>query len=137
MTVPVYSLMRDIRSRLNLAAVIAEHMPLATKIEGSVFAGVCPMCDDAAPGHFVVEIWDDGLRSRYRCERCFCCGNVIGFTMRILNVGFREALMQLCEKADIPYIEIEEGQQESPAITIEAFRRLAGHPEAGPHTEEH
>jgi len=98
------SLMDDVRKRLNLAAVIAEHVELAIVVEGSWYTGPCPFCKPG--GKLVVTVHDrDPCRSWYHCYGCRAHGDVVGFTMRIANISFRNALMKLCDQADIAFVE--------------------------------
>jgi DNA primase len=98
------SLMDDVRKRLNLAAVVAEHVELTAVVEGAWYTGLCPFC--LPGGQLTVSVWDsDPLRSYYLCRACEARGSVVGFTMRIANIGFRDALLKLCDQADIAFVE--------------------------------
>jgi DNA primase len=107
-------LLDEIRHRLSLANVVAKHVRLQK--HGRDFTGLCPFHKEKTPSFNVVED-----KAFYHCFGCGAHGDVIGFTMRIQNIGFREAVEDLARQAGV------ELPKESAKPTAEIERRATLH----------
>jgi DNA primase len=99
----------EIRQRLSLAGVIGRRVKLTRR--GRDYTGLCPFHKEKTPSFNVVED-----KAFYHCFGCGAHGDVIGFTMRVENLGFREAVEQLARQAGL------ELPVETPAARAEAAR---------------
>jgi len=90
--------MADDRQRIldatDIVDVIGEH--LALKSKGREHVGICPFHDDHKPSMNVVP-----NKQIFCCFSCGAAGNVYDFVMRYHNMGFREALQYLADRAGI------------------------------------
>jgi DNA primase len=84
----------EIRNRVSLASVVSRHVKLVRR--GREFVGLCPFHNEKTPSFAVVED-----KAFYHCFGCGAHGDVIGFTMRIGNAGFREAVETLATEAGL------------------------------------
>jgi DNA primase len=107
-------LLDEIRHRLSLANVVGKYVRLQK--HGRDFTGLCPFHKEKTPSFNVVED-----KEFYHCFGCGAHGDVIGFTMRIENVGFREAVETLARQAGV------ELPKESAQPTAEIERRATLH----------
>ena len=78
----------EIRLRVPLSDTIARRVALTRK--GREFAGLCPFHKEKTPSFTVND--DKGF---FHCFGCGAHGDVIGFEMRIDNLGFPEAVERL------------------------------------------
>ena len=85
----------EIRLRTPLSDTIGRRMNLVRK--GREFAGLCPFHKEKTPSFTVND--DKGF---YHCFGCGAHGDVIGFEMRIDNLGFPEAVERLARAAGLP-----------------------------------
>jgi DNA primase len=84
----------EIRDRVSLAGVIGRHVKLARR--GRDYVGLCPFHKEKTPSFNVVED-----KNFYHCFGCGAHGDVIGFTMRISNLAFQEAVQSLAREASL------------------------------------
>jgi DNA primase len=84
----------EVRARVSLADVVARHVKLTKR--GREYIGLCPFHKERTPSFNVVE--DKGF---YHCFGCGAHGDVIGFSMRNLNLSFREAVEALANQAGL------------------------------------
>lgn len=88
------NIISDVRRRLDIVEVISGYIPLVQK--GKNFFGVCPFHDDTNPSMSVSR-----EKQIYRCFSCGASGNVFTFVQEYEHITFREALVELAEKAGI------------------------------------
>jgi len=103
-------LLEDVRQRLSLSQIVGKHVRLQKR--GRDFVGLCPFHNEKTPSFNVVED-----KQFYHCFGCGAHGDVIGFTMRIGNTGFREAVEDLAKLAGV------ELPKETPQAAEEFGRR--------------
>lgn len=84
----------EIRSKLDIVEVISSYLPLIQK--GKNFFGVCPFHDDTNPSMSVSR-----EKQIYRCFSCGASGNVFTFVQEYEHISFRQALIQLAERAGV------------------------------------
>ncbi|RMG37454.1 MAG: DNA primase, partial [Planctomycetota bacterium] len=85
-----------VRARTDIVELIRESVALQPRRGGREFAGLCPFHDDHNPSLFV---YPD--RQTYRCWVCDEGGDCFSWVMKTEGVGFREALIQLAERAGL------------------------------------
>ena len=78
----------DIRRRIDLAALISEHVAL--KRSGRGFVGLCPFHAEKTPSFHV-----DPERGIFHCFGCNAGGTAFTFLMRVTGVTFRDAVQAL------------------------------------------
>lgn len=88
------SAIADIKARLSIVDVIQGFVSL--KKSGKNHIGLCPFHDDNTPSMHVND--EKGF---FHCFSCGAGGDVFGFLMRYSNIGFREALKELAQKAGV------------------------------------
>ncbi len=88
------SFLDEIRNRLTCSSVVGRRVRLVKK--GREFSGLCPFHNEKSPSFFVND--DKGF---FHCFGCGAHGDVIGFQMRIDNMGFPEAVERLAEEAGL------------------------------------
>jgi DNA primase len=86
--------LEQLRERISLAAVVGRHVRLTKR--GRDFVGLCPFHNEKTPSFNVVE--EKGF---YHCFGCGAHGDVIGFTMRVSNLPFREAVEELAKAVGV------------------------------------
>ena len=84
----------EIRLRVTLSDTIARRVNLTRK--GREFSGLCPFHKEKSPSFTVND--DKGF---FHCFGCGAHGDVIGFEMRIDNLGFPEAVERLANAAGL------------------------------------
>ena len=84
----------EIRDRVSLAGVVGHHVKLTRR--GREYVGLCPFHSEKTPSFTVVED-----KAFYHCFGCGAHGDVIGFTMRMSSMGFREAIENLAREAGL------------------------------------
>lgn len=98
---------KQLLGRLSLIGVISAHMPLDEWLPGRVATGPCPFCS----ADHEIDVWENGfVSSAFYIARpmqrggdaCRAFGDAIGFTMRIKNIGFIDAIFELAELAELP-----------------------------------
>jgi DNA primase len=83
-----------VKSKTNIVDIVGEYVKL-TKA-GSSFKACCPFHQEKTPSFNVNE-----EKQFYHCFGCSQGGDVLSFVMEIENMGFREALDLLAEKAGV------------------------------------
>lgn len=86
----------QVRSRTDLVRLVGETVSLTPKGPHD-YVGLCPFHDDHNPSF---HVYPD--RQAYRCWVCDEGGDCFSFVMKTEKLGFREALEQLAERANIP-----------------------------------
>ncbi len=86
----------QVRSRTDLVALVSEAVALSPRGPHD-YVGLCPFHDDHNPSF---HVYPD--RQAYRCWVCDEGGDCFSFVMKMDKLGFREALEQLAERANIP-----------------------------------
>ncbi len=84
-----------IREAIDIVDLVQQFVPL--KRAGRNYVGRCPWHDDSKPSLQV-----NPERQTYKCWVCDIGGDVFSFIMKVENVGFKEALEILADKAGIP-----------------------------------
>ena len=84
----------DIRRRIDLAALISEHVAL--KRSGRGFVGLCPFHAEKTPSFHV-----DPERGIFHCFGCNAGGTAFTFLMRVTGVTFRDAVQALAARAGV------------------------------------
>jgi DNA primase len=85
----------DIKSRLDVADVVQEYLPLKPAGSGS-FRGLCPFHHEKTPSFYV-----NRPRQSWHCFGCNEGGDIISFVMRMEGMEFREALELLAAKTGV------------------------------------
>jgi DNA primase len=103
----------EIRDRVSLAGVVGRHVKLTRR--GREYVGLCPFHSEKTPSFTVVED-----KAFYHCFGCGAHGDVIGFTMRMSSMGFREAIEDLARQAGlkIPEELPEDRERHERAVTL-------------------
>ncbi len=83
-----------VKSRTNIVDIVGEYVKL-TKA-GNSFKARCPFHQEKTPSFNVNE-----EKQFYHCFGCGAGGDVFSFVMEIENLGFREALVLLAQKAGV------------------------------------
>jgi len=114
------STLSEIRSRIDIAEVIAEHVTLQRR--GGRYWGLCPFHQEKSASFTVTP--DKGL---YYCFGCHKGGTVFDFVMEIEKVQWRDAVEILARKAgiEIPQEDDEQGGIKRGTF-FELYRRVAG-----------
>ena len=96
-------LIEEIKSRNDIVDVISQYVIL--KRSGRNFMGLCPFHKEKSPSFCVSPD-----KQIFHCFGCGVGGNVIHFTSKIENVGFRDSLELLAERAgvELPTLQSEE-----------------------------
>jgi DNA primase len=114
------STLSEIRSRIDIAEVIAEHVTLQRR--GGRYWGLCPFHQEKSASFTVTP--DKGV---YYCFGCHKGGTVFDFIMEVEKVPWRDAVEILAKKAGI---EIPQEDEEQGGIKrgtfFELYRRVAG-----------
>jgi DNA primase len=100
------SFLEEIRQRVALPDVVMRKVRLVKR--GREYSGLCPFHNEKSPSFTVNE--DKGF---FHCFGCGAHGDVIGFVMRIENLGFPEAVERLAGEAglEVPRATPEERQR--------------------------
>ena len=85
-------IIEEIKSANNIVDVISNYVNLKRK--GDTYFGLCPFHKEKT-GSFAVS----RDKQIYHCFGCGEGGNVIRFVMKVENIGFKEALEMLADKA--------------------------------------
>lgn len=85
----------EIKSRLDVADVVQEYLPLKPAGSGS-FKGLCPFHHEKTPSFFV-----NRPRQSWHCFGCDEGGDILSFVMKMEGLEFREALELLAQKCGV------------------------------------
>ena len=85
----------ELRQRVSLAEIVGRRVKLTRR--GREYIGLCPFHKEKTPSFSAVE--DKGF---FHCFGCGAHGDVIGFSMRIDNLSFPEAVEKLANEAGLP-----------------------------------
>lgn len=98
-------IIEQIRSNNDIVDVISQYINL--KRSGRSFFGLCPFHGEKTPSFAVSPD-----KQIFHCFGCGEGGNVIHFVMKTENVGFKEALEILANRANIPLPVIDSGEDD-------------------------
>lgn len=96
----------DVRSRLNIAEVVGEHVRLTPAGKGRM-KGLCPFHKEKSPSFQV-----DTEQGYYYCFGCKASGDIFSFVQQTENLSFGDALRKLAEKAGVQ-VEAKYGEKSS------------------------
>jgi DNA primase len=85
----------DIKSRLDIADIVGEYLPLKPAGSGS-FKANCPFHQEKTPSFYV-----NRPRQSWHCFGCNIGGDMISFVEKIEGLDFMEALEHLAQKAGV------------------------------------
>ena len=92
---------QEIKSRLDVADIVGEYLPLKPSGTGT-FKANCPFHNERTPSFFVSR-----PRQSWHCFGCDEGGDIFSFVQRMEGFGFREALEFLAGKAGVTLPEFE------------------------------
>jgi len=84
----------ELRNRITLSELIGRRVALRRK--GREYAGLCPFHNEKTP-----SFWVNDQKNFFHCFGCGAHGDAIGFTMRIENLSFPEAVERLAGEAGL------------------------------------
>ena len=96
----------DVRQSNDIVNIISQYVALKRK--GRNYFGLCPFHNEKSPSFSVSPD-----RQIFHCFGCNAGGNVYSFLMKIEGIGFKEAVEQLAEKANIQLPRLESSQDSS------------------------
>jgi DNA primase len=86
----------EVRTRTDIVGLISESVTLQPQRGGREFKGLCPFHDDHNPSMIVYVD-----RQSFKCWSCQTGGDCFAFVMKRENIGFREALEMLAQRAHL------------------------------------
>ena len=119
----------DLKSQVDLVAVIQDHVPL--KKAGTSFKGLCPFHSEKTPSFNVNR--DRGF---FHCFGCGVGGDVFKFLELSEKIGFQDAVRQLAQRFGVSIPELEGGPS-NPAAAAERESLLKVHEHAERYFQEH
>jgi len=96
-------ILEDVRQSNDIVNIISQYVALKRK--GRNYFGLCPFHNEKSPSFSVSPD-----RQIFHCFGCNAGGNVYSFLMKIEGIGFKEAVEQLAEKANIQLPKLEESE---------------------------
>lgn len=99
-------ILEDVRQSNDIVNIISQYVALKRK--GRNYFGLCPFHNEKSPSFSVSPD-----RQIFHCFGCNAGGNVYSFLMKIEGIGFKEAVEQLAEKANIQLPKIESAEENS------------------------
>ena len=96
-------ILEDVRQSNDIVNIISQYVALKRK--GRNYFGLCPFHNEKSPSFSVSPD-----RQIFHCFGCNAGGNVYSFLMKIEGIGFKEAVEQLAEKANIQLPKLESGE---------------------------
>ena len=91
----IFQLANDILKQCDIVEVISSRIKVEKK--GRNYVAVCPFHDDKNLGNFYVS----EEKQIFRCFSCKASGNAINFVQKKENISYYEALLKVCEIANI------------------------------------
>ncbi len=110
----------ELRNRITLSELIGRRVALRRK--GREYAGLCPFHNEKTP-----SFWVNDQKNFFHCFGCGAHGDAIGFTMRIDNLSFPEAVERLAGEAglDVPETTPQERERAKIAATLHQVTEAA------------
>ncbi len=99
-------ILEDVRQSNDIVNIISQYVALKRK--GKNYFGLCPFHNEKSPSFSVSPD-----RQIFHCFGCNAGGNVFSFLMKIEGIGFKEAVEQLAEKANIQLPKLENPEESS------------------------
>lgn len=96
-------ILEDVRQSNDIVDVISQYVALKRK--GRNYFGLCPFHNEKSPSFSVSPD-----RQIFHCFGCNAGGNVYSFLMKIEGIGFKEAVEQLAERANISLPKLESSE---------------------------
>lgn len=93
-------IIENIRQSSDIVNIISQYVALKRK--GRNYFGICPFHNEKSPSFSVSPD-----RQIFHCFGCNAGGNVYSFLMKIEGIGFKEAVEQLAERANIQLPKLE------------------------------
>lgn len=118
-------LIEEVRQRADLVEMVGEHTTL--KRAGRTWRGPCPLHGGEGPNFSV-----DPAKNVFKCFTCGEAGDVFSFPMKMLGLGFLDAVRHVAERAGVEIPEDDEDQprqdpnsplHEANAFAAEWFRK--------------
>lgn len=106
-----------VRSRTDIVHLVGESVTLHSERGGRMFKALCPFHEDHNPSMQI-----NPERQSYRCWVCQEGGDVFSFVMKHENVGFREALELLAQRAGLEMPRSARNPSDPPATGTEKPR---------------
>ena len=91
----ILQISKEILSQINIVEIISHYIQLTKK--GRNYTALCPFHDDKNLGNFYVS----EEKQIFRCFSCKASGNAINFVQKKENISYYEALLKVCEIANI------------------------------------
>ena len=85
----------DVLAQVDIVEIISHYMKL--KKQGNLYGGLCPFHDDHKMGNFYVN----KEKQYFKCYACNKSGNAINFVQYRENCSYYEAIVKVCEIANI------------------------------------
>ncbi|MFA5410608.1 MAG: DNA primase [Candidatus Omnitrophota bacterium] len=109
------NILDDILSRVNIAEVISEYIPL--KRAGRNFKALCPFHHEKTPSFMVSPD-----RQIYHCFGCGQSGNAFKFLMQYERIEFPEAVEILAKKAGVILPEIKKQDNQTQSLVSQLYK---------------
>ena len=93
-------IIENIRQSSDIVNIISQYVVLKRK--GRNYFGICPFHNEKSPSFSVSPD-----RQIFHCFGCNVGGNIYSFLMKIEGIGFKEAVEQLAERANIQLPKLE------------------------------
>jgi len=90
-----YSLLQEIKSKVNIVDIISNYIKLEKK--SNEYVGLCPFHQDNNPSLQVSP-----SKQIFKCFSCNVSGDVFGFVRKYENISFIDAVKKVCELGHIP-----------------------------------
>lgn len=118
MSIPDH-LVEEVRQRADLVEMVGEHTTL--KRSGRTFRGPCPLHGGTGPNFSV-----DPARNIFRCFSCGESGDIFSFPMKMLGLGFLDAVRLVAERAGVEIPEPSaDGPREDPNAPLHEANAFA------------
>ncbi|MCS7199274.1 MAG: DNA primase [Caldimicrobium sp.] len=112
------TLYEEIKDHFEIVSFISQYVKL--KKVGSNYVGLCPFHQEKTPSFTV-----SGEKQIFKCFGCGASGDVISFYMKLKNLDFKEALIELAERAGLRVERIELGERRRERELIELLFKVA------------